>query len=178
MDTTRRSARLVAALLVLTLTLLACRAAERDPATPRPAASPGTGPPADPGIDPSVAGLDPELRAAVRAATRDAERDGVRLVVTSGWRSRAHQERLFAEAVESYGSEEEARRWVALPDESAHVTGDAVDIGPTDGAYWLGQHGAAYGLCQTYANEPWHFELLTAPGGTCPEMLPDGSSAR
>src|SRR5829696_2185610 len=122
--------------------------------------------------------LDPDLLDAVLEAARDAEDDGVRLRVTSGWRSRAHQVRLFAEAVERYGSEDEARRWVASPDASTHVSGDAVDIGPTDGATWLGRHGADYGLCQTYANETWHFELLTTPGGACPEMLVDGSAAR
>ena len=26
-------------------------------------------------------------------------------------------------------------------------------------AEWLTEHGSAYGLCQIYANEPWHFEL-------------------
>ena len=76
----------------------------------------------------------------------------------------------------SYGSDEEARKYVATPDTSAHVTGDAVDIGPTDADSWLSQHGASYGLCQTFANEMWHFELSTTPGGTCPEMYADGSA--
>ena len=56
------------------------------------------------------------------------------------------------------------------PAESSHVTGDAVDVGPTDADSWLSQHGSEYGLCQIYANEPWHFELATVPGGTCPAM--------
>ena len=125
---------------------------------------------------PTIANLDPALLEAVQAAARDAQADGVRMVVNSGWRSREHQERLLAEAVSRYGSEEEARRYVATPDTSAHVTGDAVDIGPTDAASWLSQHGADYGLCQIFANELWHYELATTPGGRCPEMLPDGSS--
>ena len=58
-----------------------------------------------------------------------------------------------------YGSEAEAARWVATPDTSAHVSGDAVDIGPADATAWLSEHGAAYGLCQIYGNEPWHYEL-------------------
>jgi LAS superfamily LD-carboxypeptidase LdcB len=101
--------------------------------------------------------------------------DGVRLTVTSGWRSKAHQQRLFAEGVVRYGSEEDASRWVSTPDNSAHVTGDAVDIGPTDAAEWLSQHGAEYGLCQTFANEIWHYELTVTMVGRCPEMLPDSS---
>jgi hypothetical protein len=124
---------------------------------------------------PTIRNLDPELLAAVRAAARDARDDGVDVVITSGWRSRAHQQRLFAEAVSRYGSEQEALRYVSTPDTSAHVTGDAVDIGPTDADDWLSRHGADYGLCQVFANEIWHFELATTPGGTCPDMLPDSS---
>ena len=32
-----------------------------------------------------------------------------------------------------------------------------------------------YGLCQIFANERWHFELATEPGGACPPMYPDSS---
>lgn len=124
---------------------------------------------------PMLSNLDPDLLAAVKAATRDARADGVELSITSGWRSQAHQERLFEAAVSKYGSEEEARRYVSTPDSSAHVTGDAVDIGPTEADSWLSQHGADYGLCQMFANEVWHFELATSPGGTCPPMYPDSS---
>ena len=40
-----------------------------------------------------------------------------------------------------------------------HVSGDAVDIGHSDATAWLSEHGADYGLCQIYCNEPWHSEL-------------------
>ena len=126
----------------------------------------------------TVRKLDHDLLAALQDAARDAHDDGIELVVTSGWRSRAHQRRLFVQAVARYGSEAEARRYVATPARSAHVTGDAVDVGPTDGAYWLGRHGSDYGLCQVFANEIWHFELATSPGGRCPAMLRDGASRR
>jgi hypothetical protein len=105
-----------------------------------------------------VAKLDPALLVAVRQAATDAARDGVEVVVDSGWRSPAYQEQLLREAVLRYGSEAKAARWVATPSTSAHVRGDAVDVGPSAAA-WLSQHGAAYGLCQIYANEPWHYEL-------------------
>lgn len=124
---------------------------------------------------PAIARLDPDLREAVLDAIHDAREDGVAMRVTSGWRSRAHQQRLYDEAFARYGSEEEASRYVSTPDVSAHVTGDAVDIGPTEADDWLIQHGADYGLCQVFANEIWHFELATEPGGDCPELLPDGS---
>ncbi|MCX2955305.1 M15 family metallopeptidase [Lentzea sp. NEAU-D7] len=123
----------------------------------------------DDGEHAAIANLDPALLAAMRKAAADARLAGVELRVTSGWRSAEHQQRLLDEAVELYRSEEEARRWVHPPDRSAHVTGKAIDIGPTNADDWLIQHGADYGLCQAYANEMWHFELLTTPGGQCPQ---------
>ena len=108
---------------------------------------------------PGVAELDSALLGALRQAATDAADDGVEFVVDSGWRSPAYQAQLFREAISKYGSEQEAARWVATPDTSAHVSGDAVDIGPSDAAAWLSAHGAEYGLCQIYGNEPWHYEL-------------------
>ena len=125
---------------------------------------------------PGVARLDPDLLRALRAAATQAADDGVEFFVDSGWRSRAYQGRLFSEAVAKYGSEAEASRWVATPDTSAHVSGDAVDIGHADARAWLSEHGAAYGLCQTYGNEPWHYELRPdAVAGGCPPVYADAS---
>jgi len=123
---------------------------------------------------PGVTNLDPDLLAALRGAATDAANDGVEFFVDSGWRSAAYQEQLLREAVSKYGSEAEAARWVATPDTSPHVSGDAVDIGPTDGAAWLSRHGAEYGLCQIYGNEPWHYELRpVATDHGCPAMYAD-----
>jgi hypothetical protein len=108
---------------------------------------------------PGVANLDPALLGALRNAALDAADDGIELYVTSGWRSPKYQNQLLREAVAEYGSEKEAARWVATPNTSAHVSGDAVDIGPFDATAWLSEHGAEYGLCQIYGNEPWHYEL-------------------
>jgi hypothetical protein len=127
----------------------------------------------DDGI-PGVANLDPAFLGALRQAAADAARDGVELTVDSGWRSPAYQERLLREAVAKYGSEAEAARWVATPETSAHVSGDAVDIGPSAAADWLSDHGAEYGLCQIYDNEPWHYELRPeAPSHGCPPTYAD-----
>ncbi|GAB2678712.1 hypothetical protein GCM10027271_44750 [Saccharopolyspora gloriosae] len=118
---------------------------------------------------PAVARLDEDLLAALREAAADATADGVQLLVSSGWRSAAYQDRLLRDAVDTYGSRSEALRWVATAATSAHVSGDAVDIGPYDSSDWLVRHGEDYGLCQIYGNEPWHFELR--PGTTtegCP----------
>jgi zinc D-Ala-D-Ala carboxypeptidase len=41
-------------------------------------------------------------------------------------------------------------------------------------AAWLKKHGAKYGLCQIYRNEPWHYELRpTAIKDGCPPMYAD-----
>jgi len=123
---------------------------------------------------PGVANLDSALLGALRQAATDAASDGVEFVVASGWRSPAYQTQLFREAVSKYGSEQEAARWVATPDRSAHVSGDAVDIGRSAAAAWLSEHGAPYGLCQTYGNEPWHYGLRPeAIAHGCPAMYAD-----
>lgn len=125
---------------------------------------------------PGVAKLDPDLRAALRRAAGAAADDGVTVFVDSGWRSRAYQEHLLQQAVEKYGSREEAARWVATPDASAHVSGDAVDVGRSDAAAWLSDHGAAYGLCRIYDNEPWHYELRPeAASSGCPARYADAA---
>jgi zinc D-Ala-D-Ala carboxypeptidase len=123
---------------------------------------------------PGVAELDPALLGALRQAATDAAAEGVEFVVNSGWRSPAYEDQLRREAIAKYGSEQEAARWVATGTTSAHVSGDAVDIGPSGAAAWLSEHGAAYGLCRIYGNEPWHFELRAeAIGHGCPAMYAD-----
>jgi zinc D-Ala-D-Ala carboxypeptidase len=118
--------------------------------------------------------LDPALAGALRQAAADAAYDGVELYVKSGWRSPEHQQQLLDEAISKYGSEAEAARWVATPDTSPHVSGDAVDVGPSTATAWLSEHGAEYGLCQIYGNEPWHYELRPeAVDHGCPPMYPD-----
>jgi D-alanyl-D-alanine carboxypeptidase len=123
---------------------------------------------------PGVAKLDPDLLRALRRAATAAALDGVDFFVDSGWRSAEYQEQLLHEAISKYGSEEVAARWVATPKTSAHVSGDAVDIGPSDATAWLSRHGAKYRLCQIYRNEPWHYELRPeASDRGCPSMYAD-----
>ncbi len=93
--------------------------------------------------------------------------------VNSGWRSPRYQSGLLRDAVVKYGSAAEAARWVATPATSPHVAAVAVDLG-FDARAWLSEHGAAYGLCRIYANEPWHFELRPeAQDRGCPPLYPD-----
>lgn len=124
---------------------------------------------------PGVDNLDPALLAALRRAATDARADGVTFTVDSGWRSPAYQQELLEQAVSKYGSEKAAARWVATPTTSLHVQGKAVDLGAR-GAAWLSAHGAAYGLCQIYRNESWHYELRPAAADAgCPAMYADAA---
>jgi len=121
-----------------------------------------------------VTNLDHDLLAALRRAATEAERSDVEIDVNSGWRSPGYQERLLDEAVAEYGSEAAAARWVATAQTSPHVAGEAVDVGGSDAVAWLSRRGAAYGLCQIYRNEPWHYELRwSASTAGCPAMYAD-----
>ena len=118
--------------------------------------------------------LSPALLDALRRASEDAGKQGVVIHVNSGWRSAEYQDQLLQQAVARYGSEAEAARWVATAATSAHVAGEAVDIGSFDAVAWLATHGAGYGLCQTYENESWHFELRAdAISRGCPAPYAD-----
>ena len=123
---------------------------------------------------PAVTRMKPDLLQALQKATKDAAREDVQIEVTSGWRSPEYQDQLLQDAVAQYGSAEEAARWVASSKTSAHVSGDAVDIGGFEAMLWMKKHGPAYGLCQIYDNEAWHFELRPeAPEQGCPDVYWD-----
>ena len=117
-----------------------------------------------------IALLDPLLLKAIQDATQAAAAQGVDMTLTSGWRSRGFQQRLFDDAVRQYGSVDIARQFVASPEVSKHVTGEAVDIAGEGASDWLIKNGAQFGLCQIYANENWHFELAVDANGTCPPL--------
>ncbi|MFI5805055.1 M15 family metallopeptidase [Streptomyces sp. NPDC051561] len=122
----------------------------------------------------AVTKLDPDLLRALRRAASAAADARVTFYVNSGWRSPEYQNRLLREAVAKYGSEAEAKRWVATATTSPHVSGDAIDIGRSDATVWLAEHGARYGLCQIYGNEPWHYELRPrAADSGCPPLYAD-----
>jgi LAS superfamily LD-carboxypeptidase LdcB len=110
------------------------------------------------------------------AAYLTAKKDGVNLYITSGFRSLSRQEVLFEKAVEKYGNETEAAKWVLPAPYSHHPQGLALDInypGDPMGAEWLEKNGSKFGLCRVYANEWWHFEGVIAPGQMCPALAPN-----
>jgi D-alanyl-D-alanine dipeptidase len=111
---------------------------------------------------------------AFRRLKAAAEADGIPprvLTVVSGYRSVAHQERLWERALRRYGSEREARKWVARPGGSPHHTGRAIDfflgtrndsaniavLRATPAYRWLVGNAARFGFAP-YPREPWHWE--------------------
>jgi hypothetical protein len=125
--------------------------------------------------NPVIAWLDPALLAAIDKAARAAEAEGVGVQITSGWRTKGFQQRLFDDAVRTYGNVGAAQQFVASPDASRHVLGKAVDVGPVDADNWLIRNGSRFGLCQIYANEIWHFELAADEHGGCPPLRPNAA---
>jgi D-alanyl-D-alanine carboxypeptidase len=125
---------------------------------------------------PGIAKLDPALLKAVQQAAEAMKANDIKLHVTTGWRSKGYQRQLLDEGIKKYGSLEKAREFVSTPEESHHVTGRAVDIGPTDADDWLIRKGSRFGLCQTLSNEMWHFELTVKPGEDCPVPKASASS--
>ncbi|CAM5618670.1 MULTISPECIES: D,D-peptidase/D,D-carboxypeptidase VanY-N [Streptomyces] len=112
-----------------------------------------------------LTGLTDGTRAAFSAARAAALwRHGQLIGLTSGYRDPLVQQRLFDNEVRRAGSPAAARRLVLPPEESRHVKGTALDVRPFEGARWLEEHGARYGLYRTYDNEWWHFEYRPDAG--------------
>lgn len=112
----------------------------------------------------------------------DALEDGIELVLASGYRSYDYQEGIFSRRVSNYGFED-AEKVVAIPGESEHQTGLAIDITcaemdyglsqtfeNTDAFKWLIEHCADYGFILRYTKEktdvtryiyePWHYRYI------------------
>jgi hypothetical protein len=111
---------------------------------------------------------------ALEVMIRAARADGIPkplLELVSGYRSVAHQEKLWKIGLKKHGSAEEARKWIAPPGHSAHHSGRAVDlwmglgIGKRNAsamrkgvAYkWMVNNAVRFGF-YPYEAEPWHWE--------------------
>jgi D-alanyl-D-alanine dipeptidase len=154
----------------LAASLAGCAAATPEPSHGSPVSAPARA------ATRATSGLDPELQRRFDAAQAAAAAHGLSLTITSGRRTVEEQEELIAEAIAEHGSVTEAHKYVLPPQRSAHVAGTAVDVGDWKAAAWLAEHQVDLGLCRTYANEWWHFELVGAVGEPCPPMHPDSSS--
>ena len=140
------------------------------------------------------------LSSMLRAADEELGPNSLR--ITSAYRSPELQATLYQGALEKYGSEAEARRWVAPPGRSQHNFGTAVDFANAQGgllrdadspeAQWLKANAERFGLAVPLSNEPWQVELAgarsgeitpapdteTLAGGQGEDVLADGNDAR
>ena len=82
-----------------------------------------------------------------------AKQDGVNITITSGARSRAEQEKLYAAYKNGTGN------LAAKPGTSNHESGDALDLGPPSAYAWLKQNAGRFGFKNKIASEPWHWSL-------------------
>jgi D-alanyl-D-alanine carboxypeptidase len=103
----------------------------------------------------------------LRAMDQAAAADGVRLLMTSAYRSYEEQSDTYKRLAAQLGAADAARR-AALPGHSEHQLGTAVDFARAGGAYaWLATHASAFGFVASYARgercydyEPWHFRYV------------------
>lgn len=112
---------------------------------------------------------------AFKNAMKIAEGKGMRLKVTSSYRSFKSQEKLHAHGVEKYGTSEKANKWVARAGHSNHHTGGVFDVAVmvrAEHGNWVGgaRHPNQKYLWEilpkagfvNYDPEPWHWEIYTA----------------
>lgn len=111
-----------------------------------------------------------------------AEKDGYHIVLASAYRSYDYQEGIFSRRVASHGFDE-AQTVVAIPGQSEHQTGLAIDITTEAMSYgldqsfekeaefqWMMDHCYEYGFILSYRKdkvdltgyiyEPWHYRYL------------------
>lgn len=117
--------------------------------------------------DEAINGLNPDFQKNLSAMISAAKADlGGTLSIFSGHRSVEKQAKLFKAAVQKYGSEAAARKWVAPPGKSNHNHGNAVDMRyngvriarPSEIDSWMGSKLANFGLTRPMSYEPWHVE--------------------
>ena len=99
------------------------------------------------------AGLSPILQRQVDALV---EASHGKVYIKSAYRSPAEQTALYNTAAQRYG-ENNANQWVADPQASNHVSGNAVDLGGD--LTVASQLAPQFGLVAPMGWEPWHFEF-------------------
>jgi LAS superfamily LD-carboxypeptidase LdcB len=126
------------------------------------------GGPAGDGGTPAVGGLNAEFARRFGLLQRAVKSAGGDLYIYSGGRDAAKQAVLYQNALRKYGSESEARKWVAPPGKSNHDTHAGMKYGLGDGAVASDLRGdlamahqlaPKFGLQFPLSNEAWHIEL-------------------
>lgn len=124
----------------------------------------------------ALTGLNGPFAAALSAMVAEAQQmfgtEAVR--VTSAFRSVEQQAKLWAQALEKYGSAAEARKWVAPPGSSNHNFGLAADLkfGSPAVQQWFHQQAGRFGMGFPMGWEPWHIEPANAKGMRGQQALP------
>jgi len=90
----------------------------------------------------------PDVARAFDCMESAARADGVRLIVTSGYRSDAEQAELYKRHPDP--------RWVAPPGKSLHRWGTELDLGPPSAYGWLARNAERFHFVQRYEWEAWH----------------------
>lgn len=123
--------------------------------------------------------LRPDVEIALQVMAKAALNDGIRLLVSSTYRSYSYQEKLFARWVAIDGLEE-AERESARPGTSQHQLGSAIDFGSitddfdtTPMGKWVYANAAKYGWSLSFPKnyeditgyrwECWHFRYIGVP---------------
>lgn len=85
-----------------------------------------------------------------------AARDGVRITIASGFRSHAHQARLYQLYLEGRGN------LAAPPGYSNHQSGSALDLNTASPGVlrWLNANARRFDFLRTVPSEDWHWEYL------------------
>ena len=87
----------------------------------------------------------PDVARAFDRMEAAARGDGVRLIVTSGYRSDAEQAELYARHPDP--------KWVAPPGKSLHRLGTELDLGPPSAYGWLARNAGRFHFIKRYAWE-------------------------
>ena len=120
--------------------------------------------------------LRPDVYAALEKMAKAAKADGIKLMVSSTYRSYAYQDRLFNRYVAEDGLAL-AERYSARPGTSQHQLGTAIDFGTIDDSFaetemckWLMAHSEEYGWSLSFPKdyedvtgfmwECWHFRYV------------------
>ncbi len=131
--------------------------------------------------------LDREAAQAFKRMKTDAKAQGVELILISGFRSIADQEKLFQKQIQRRGSKEAAAKLSAPPGYSEHHTGYAMDLGDgkqpntdlkfefesTQAYQWLVANAYKYGFELSFPRnnpqgvsfEPWHWRYVISEQG-------------
>jgi transglycosylase-like protein with SLT domain/D-alanyl-D-alanine carboxypeptidase-like protein/putative Flp pilus-assembly TadE/G-like protein len=94
---------------------------------------------------------------------------GLRLSITSGFRSDAEQAELWAANPDP--------KWVAPPGHSLHRYATELDLGPPAAYAWLAANCRRFGFLLRYSWEPWHFGYARNNGSSSVGYGGDGRSA-